>query len=116
MTEVNSAESYYQYRAESDAKIRSMSDEISRLQTDMFEGKLAAAIDRQVPDPDVSNLIFKLVSNSARDTDNGISIGDRSLPEAIEEIRGNESLKRFFSGADIPVPAPQRQFKNWFDE
>jgi hypothetical protein len=63
MTDVNSAESYYQYRAESDAKIKSMSDEISRLQTDIFEGKLAVAIDRQVSDLEVSNLIFKLVSN-----------------------------------------------------
>jgi hypothetical protein len=115
MTEVNSAESYYQYRAESDAKIKSMSDEISRLQTDMFEGKLAAAIDRQVRDPDLSNLIFKLTQSSATETDNGFKIGDRSLPEAIEEIRGNESLKNFFSGANVPVPvpAPQRVYKEW---
>lgn len=116
MTDVNSAESYYQYRAESDAKIRSMSDEITKLQTDMFEGKLAAAIDRQVPDPDVSNLIFKLVSNSARETDNGIiTINDLPLDRAIESIRSSESLQRFFSGADIPVPAPQRVYKEWWD-
>jgi hypothetical protein len=116
MTEVNSAESYYQYRAESDASVKSMTAEINRLKNEVRDSNLATATDRQVPDPDVSNLIFKLVSGSCTETDNGITIGDKTLTQAIESIRSNEGLKNFFSGADIPVTVPQRQFKNWFDE
>lgn len=115
MTEVNSPESYYQYRAESDSRIKSMSDEISRLKNEIKDSNLAAAIDRQVRDPDVSNLIFNLIKSSATETDHGFSIGDRSLPDAIESIRDNEALKRFFSKADIPAPAPQREYKQWWD-
>jgi hypothetical protein len=111
MTEVNSAESYYQYRAESDAKIKSMSDEISRLQTDMFEGKLQSAIDKQVRDPDIGNLIFKLTRSSATETENGFNVGDLPLDRAIEFIRDNVVLRRFFSGTDIPAPAPKREFR-----
>jgi hypothetical protein len=115
MTEVNSAESYYKYRAESDAKIKAMIDEAARLNNEIFESKLQAAIDQQVRDPDVSNLIFNLTKRSATETDNGFKIGSRSLPEAIESIRDNESLRQFFSKVDVPAPAPKRVFNQGWD-
>jgi hypothetical protein len=113
--EISSASDYYQYKAESDSRIKSMSDEILRLKNEIKDSNLAAAIDRQVRDPDVSNLIFNLIKSSATETDSGFSIGDRSLPDAIESIRDNSSLKRFFSGIDIPAPEPKRVYKQWLD-
>jgi hypothetical protein len=118
MSEVNSAESYYQYRAESDAKIKSMTDEVARLNNEIAESKLQRAIDRQVRDPDVSNLIFALikVKGSAIETDDtGFKIGSRSLPEAIDSIRDNEALQRFFTKTDAPDPAPKRIFNQGWD-
>jgi 5,10-methylene-tetrahydrofolate dehydrogenase/methenyl tetrahydrofolate cyclohydrolase len=115
MTEVNSADSYYQYRAESDNKIKAMTAEIAKLKNEIRSSNLAAAIDRLEPDPEVSNLIFKLVSDQVSESDQGISIGDKTLTQAIDSIRSNEGLRNFFSGADIPVPAPQREFKQWFE-
>ncbi len=114
MTEVNSAESYYQYRIESDAKIAQMTATSNRLNTEIKEMKLQSAIEKQVRDPEVSNLIFSLTKSSATETDSGFNVGDRSLPEAIDSIRDNEALKRFFSKAD-PAPAPQREYKQWWD-
>ena len=87
----------------------------NRLNTEIKEMKLQSAIDKQVHDPDVSNLIFNLIKSSATETDSGFSIGDRSLPDAIESIRDNSSLKRFFSGTDIPAPEPKRVYKQWWD-
>jgi hypothetical protein len=115
MTDVNSAESYYKYRAESDAKLKSMLDEAARLNNEIFESKLQAAVDRQVRDPEVSNLIFNLTKGSATETESGFKIGSRSLPEAIESIRDNESLQRFFSKVDVPAPAPKRVFNQGWD-
>ena len=115
MTDVNSAESYYQYKAESDSKIKSKSDEISRLNIELKEMKLQSAIEKQIQDPDVSNLIFNLTKGSATEIDNEFKIGSRSLSEAIDSIRSNESLQRFFSGADIPIPEPKRVYKQWFE-
>ena len=115
MTEVNSAESYYQYKAESDSKIKSKSDEISRLNTELKEMKLMSAIEKQIRDPEVSSLIFNLTKNSATEIDSEFKIGSRSLTEAIDSIRENDSLQRFFSGADIPAPEPKRVYKQWLD-
>ena len=115
MTEVNSAESYYQYKAESDSKIKSKSDEISRLNNELKEMKLQSAIEKQIRDPDVSSLIFNLTKGSATEIDNEFKIGDLPLDRAIDSIRSNDSLKRFFSGADIPIPEPKRVYKQWFD-
>jgi hypothetical protein len=119
MTEVNSAESYYQYRADADSKIKSMTEEISRLNDEIISSRLQGQIDRHVAriggNEDVGNLIFKLTRSSATETDNGFKIGDLALDRAIESIRDNESLQRFFSKADIPAPAPQRVYKQWFD-
>lgn len=48
--------------------------------------------------------------------DNGFKIGDKSLPDAIESIRANEALKRFFtSGGNAPNPAPKRVFSQGWD-
>jgi hypothetical protein len=115
MTEVNSAESYYQYRIESDAKIAQMTATSNRLNTEIQEMKLQSAIEKQVRDPDVSNLIFNLTKGSATETDNGFNVGDLPLDRAIESIRDNESLQRFFSKADVPAPAPQRVYKQWWE-
>jgi hypothetical protein len=115
MTDVNSAESYYKYRAESDAKLKSMLDEAARLNNEIFESKLQAAVDRQVRDPEVSNLIFNLTKGSATETESGFKIGSRSLSEAIESIRDNQSLQRFFSKVDVPAPAPKRVFNQGWD-
>jgi hypothetical protein len=115
MTDVNSPESYYQWKSESDRRIESMTAEIARLKNEIKDSNLAAAIDQQVPDPDVSSLIFKLVSGSCTETDNGISIGDKTLTQAIESIRSNEGLKNFFSGAGISVQVPKRVYKQWFE-
>jgi hypothetical protein len=112
---VNSASEYYQWKADSEIRINEMTAEIARLKNEIRDSNLAAAIDRHVPDPDVSNLIFKLVSDQVSESDQGISIGDKTLDQAIESIRSSESLQRFFSGADIPVPAPQRVYKEWWD-
>ena len=114
-SEVNSAESYYQYRLESDAKIAQMAATSNRLNNELKEMKLQSAIEKQVRDPDVSNLIFNLTKSSATEIDNEIRIGDRSLSEAIDSIRENDSLQRFFSGADIPAPESKRVFKQWFE-
>lgn len=108
--EVNSAESYYQYRAESDSKIKSMSEEISRLNNQIVESKLQREIDREVSDPDVSNLIFTLIKGSA--TESGFNVGN-----AIDKIRSNEALRSFFSGANnTPATPQQRVYKQgWGD-
>lgn len=92
-----------------------MTDEIVKLKNEIRSSNLAAAIDRQVPDPDVSNLIFKLVLDQVIESAQGISIGDKTLTQAIESIRSNEGLRNFFSGADIPVPEPKRVYKQWFE-
>ena len=113
--EISSASDYYQYKAESDSRIKSMSDENSRLKNEIKDTNLAAAIEKQVRDPEVSNLIFSLTKSSATETDSGFNVGDRSLPEAIDSIRDNESLQRFFSKQDIPAPAPQRVYKQWWE-
>jgi hypothetical protein len=113
--EISSASDYYQYKAESDSRIKSMSDEILRLKNEIKDSNLAAVIDQQVGDPDVSNLIFNLIKSSATETDNGFLIGDRSLSDAIESIRNNEALKRFFTRVDIPTPEPKRVYKQWFE-
>jgi hypothetical protein len=110
---VNSAESYYQYRIETDAKIAQMTVISNRLNNELKEMKLQSAIQKETLDPDIGNLIFNLTKGAAIETDNGgFNIGSRTLPEAIEAIRNNESLKRFFSGADIPAPAPKRVFNH----
>jgi hypothetical protein len=115
MTEVNSAESYYQYRIESDAKIAQMTATSNRLNTEIKDIKLQLAIEKQVRDPDVSNLIFNLTKGSATETDSGFNVGDLPLDRAIESIRDNESLQRFFAKTDTPVPTPQRVYKQWWD-
>jgi hypothetical protein len=115
MTEVNSAESYYQYRIESDAKIAQMAATSNRLNTEIKEMKLQSAIEKQVRDPDVSNLIFNLTKGSATETDSGFNVGDLPLDRAIESIRDNESLQRFFSKVDVPAPAPQREYRQWWN-
>jgi hypothetical protein len=115
MTEVNSAESYYQYRIESDAKIGQMTATSNRLNTKIKEMKLQSAIEKQVRDPDVSNLIFNLTKGSAIETDNGFNVGDRSLPEAIANIQNTESLQRFFAKVDVPESAPKRVFNQGWD-
>jgi hypothetical protein len=115
MTEINSAESYYQYRIETDAKIAQMTVTSNRLNNELKDMKLQSAIEKQIRDLDVSNLIFNLTKGSATETENGFKIGSRSLPEAIESIRDNEALKRFFSGDNIPTPAPQRTFNQGWD-
>jgi hypothetical protein len=115
MTEVNSAESYYQYRIEADAKLAQMTATFDRLNTEIKEMKLQSAIEKQVRDPDVSNLIFNLTRASAIETDNGFKIGDLPLDRAIESIQDNESLQRFFSKADIPVPESKRVYKQSWD-
>jgi hypothetical protein len=122
MTEVNSAESYYQYRADADSKIKSMTEEISRLNDEIISSRLQGQIDRHVAriggNEDVGNLIFKLTRSSAKETtDNGFSIGDLELSDAIESIRSNESLRSFFSSKPdiIPAPAPKREFKQSWD-
>lgn len=102
MTEVNSAESYYQYRAESDSKIKSMSEEISRLNTEITNSKLQIQIDKYVTrnggNEDVSTLIFNQLKGSDIDIE--------SLPESIEHIRENPALRSFFAGTSVPAPAP----------
>lgn len=112
---VNSAESYYLYRAEAEKKLSQMSATFNRLNTEIKDMKLIAAIEKQVRDPDVSNLIFNLTKGSATETDSGFNVGDLTLDRAIESIRDNESLQRFFSKADIPAPALQRVYKQWWD-
>jgi vacuolar-type H+-ATPase subunit E/Vma4 len=115
MNDVNSPESYYQFRAESATKIKEMTAEITRLKNEIRSSNLAAALDRLEPDPDISDMIFKLVLDQVVESDQGISIGDQTLTQAIESIRSNQSLRDFFSGADIPVTAPQREFRQWFE-
>jgi hypothetical protein len=115
MTDINSAESYYLYRADAEKKLAQMTATSNRLNTEIKDIKLQSAIEKQVRDPDVSNLIFNLTKGSATETDNGFNVGDLPLDRAIESIRDNESLQRFFSKADIPVPAPQRVYKLWFE-
>lgn len=110
MSDVNSAESYYQYRIESDAKIAKLTFISERLNTELRDMKLQSAIEKQVRDPDVSNLIFALTKSSAMEKDNGFRIGDVSLDRAISDIKSNESLQRFFSKADTPAPTPKRVF------
>ena len=106
MSDVNSAESYYQYRIESDAKIAKLTSISERLNTELRDMKLQSAIEKQVRDPDVSNLIFALTKSSAMEKDNGFRIGDVSLDRAISDIKSNESLQRFFSKADTLRESP----------
>jgi hypothetical protein len=115
MTEVNSAESYYQYRIESDAKIAQMTATSNRLNTEIREMKLQSAIEKQVRDPDVSNLIFALTKSTATETDNGFNVGDLPLDRAISNIQNSESLQRFFAKADIQAPTPKRVFNQGWD-
>ena len=111
MNDINSASDYYQYKAESDAKIKSMTDEIVRLNSEITSSKLESQIDKYVTrnggNEDVSKLIFNQLKGSDIDT--------QSLPEFIDSIRSNENLQRFFSKAGIPAPAPQREYKQWWD-
>ena len=110
MTDINSAESYYQYRIESDAKIAQMTATSNRLNVEIKEMKLQSAIEKQVRDPDISNMIFALTKSTAIETDSGFKIGDLALDRAISDIKSNESLQRFFSKADTPAPTPKRVF------
>jgi hypothetical protein len=115
MTDINSAESYYLYRADAEKKLAQMTAKSNQLNTEIKEMKLQSAIEKQVRDPDVSNLIFNLTKGSATETDSGFNVGDLPLDRAIESIRDNESLQRFFAKTDTPVPTPQRVYKQWWD-
>jgi len=111
MTEVNSADTYYLFKANTEAQIKSMSDEILRLNNEIKNSNLAAVVDKYVArnggDDDVSQFIF----NQLKDTDTDI----QSVPESVNSIRDNPSLQRFFSKADVPAPAPKRVFNQGWD-
>ena len=111
MTEVNSADTYYLFKANTEAQIKSMAEEILRLNNEVKNNNLAATIDKYVArsggDDEVSQFLF----NQLKDTD----IDIQSVPESVNSIRENESLQRFFAKIETPQPQPKRTFYQGWD-
>ena len=111
MINVNSAESYYQYRMESDSKLAELTATSQRLNKEITQMRLQTSIEKYVArnggDDEVSQFLFAQL----KDTD----IDIQSVPESVNNLRDNVSLQRFFAKIDTPQPQPKRTFNQGWD-
>jgi ATP-dependent protease HslVU (ClpYQ) ATPase subunit len=106
MTEVNSAESYYQYRIESDAKLAELTATSNRLNKEITQMRLQTSIEKYVAKIGANDEVSQFLFNQLKDTDTDI----QSVPESVNSIRENESLQRFFAKIETPQTQPKRVF------
>ncbi len=107
--DIKSASDYYEYKADSSSKIKSMADEISRLNQEIADSRLESAIDRYVTRNGGTEDVIQFVFNQLKDS----KVDIESIPETVENMRANLGLKAWFSGTSImPNPSPEgRRFR-----
>ena len=109
--EVNSPESYYQYRIESDAKLAELTATSQRLNKEITQMRLQTSIEKYVArnggDDEVSQFLFAQLKDT--------NIDIQSVPESVNSIRENESLQRFFAKIETPQPQQKRSFYQGWD-
>ena len=110
MTDINSPETYYQYRADTEKKLAEMTVTSQRLNVEIKQMRLQSSIEKYVAKIGADEAVSEFIFNQLKDTDTDI----QSIPESVNSIRENLSLQRFFAKTDTPQPQPKRTFNQAF--